>query len=92
MATLAEQIEQARQEALGTLSTAHDSAGLEEWNREYLGKKGRLTALFRGVGALVAEERARLARVARAERASAALVQCPGFRRSIAGASRGRQA
>jgi phenylalanyl-tRNA synthetase alpha chain len=58
MATLAEQIEQARREALDALDGAHDSATLEEWNREYLGKKGRLTALFRGVGALAAEERA----------------------------------
>ncbi|MDQ3704637.1 MAG: phenylalanine--tRNA ligase subunit alpha [Chloroflexota bacterium] len=58
MATLQEQIEQARQEALEALAPLRDSAGLEEWNRQYLGKKGLLTGLFRGVGALPAEERA----------------------------------
>ncbi|MEO8287430.1 MAG: phenylalanine--tRNA ligase subunit alpha [Chloroflexota bacterium] len=58
MASLGEQIEEARREALGSLAEVHDSAGLEEWNREYLGKKGRLTSLFRGVGTLAADERA----------------------------------
>lgn len=58
MATLQEQIEQARQEALAALGGAGDSTALEEWNRQYLGKKGLLTGLFRGVGALAAEERA----------------------------------
>jgi phenylalanyl-tRNA synthetase alpha chain len=58
MSTLGEQIEQARREALEALASVDDSAGLEEWNREYLGKKGRLTALFRGVGGLPTEERA----------------------------------
>jgi phenylalanyl-tRNA synthetase alpha chain len=58
MTTLQEQIEQARQEALGALSGVGASADLEEWNRQYLGKKGLLTGLFRGVGALPSEERA----------------------------------
>lgn len=58
MATLKEQIEEARRDALDGLQRVIDSASLEEWNREYLGKKGRMTALFRGVGALPAEERA----------------------------------
>ncbi len=58
MSSLQEQIEEARREALASLGGVSDSAGLEEWNREWLGKKGRLTALFRGVGGLPAEERA----------------------------------
>jgi phenylalanyl-tRNA synthetase alpha chain len=58
MATLREEIEGARREALSTLGEVSDSAGLEAWNREWLGKKGQLTALFRGVGGLPAEERA----------------------------------
>jgi phenylalanyl-tRNA synthetase alpha chain len=58
MASLGEQIEEARQKALSTLAGVSDSSGLEEWNREWLGKKGQLTALFRGVGALPGEERA----------------------------------
>lgn len=57
MASLREQIEAARQDALAALAEANNSAALEEWNRQYLGKKGRLTALFRGVGALPAQER-----------------------------------
>ena len=58
MTTLQEQIEQTQREALDALTRARDGAALEEWNREYLGKKGRLTALFRGVGGLPGEERA----------------------------------
>lgn len=58
MATLQKQIEEARHAALHALVNVSDSAALEEWNREYLGKKGRMTALFRGVGALPPEERA----------------------------------
>jgi phenylalanyl-tRNA synthetase alpha chain len=58
MSTLQQQIEEARSTALGALQAVQDSAALDEWNREWLGKKGRLTALFRGVGALPTEERA----------------------------------
>jgi phenylalanyl-tRNA synthetase alpha chain len=58
MSSLQAQIEESRREALASLAQVTDSAGLEEWNREYLGKQGRLTALFRGVGALPPEERA----------------------------------
>jgi len=58
MATLQEQIEEARRGALLALASVEASVGLEDWNREYLGKKGQLTALFRGVGSLPAEERA----------------------------------
>ena len=58
MSSLVEEIEEARREALAALAGVADGAGLEEWNREYLGKKGRLTGLFRGVGALAPEERA----------------------------------
>lgn len=57
MSTLQEQIEQSRREALAALETTGDSAALEEWNIKYLGKKGLMTALFRGVGALPAEDR-----------------------------------
>ncbi len=58
MPTLQEQIEEARREALVALAKADSGAALEEWNRAHLGKKGRMTGLFRGVGALPAEERA----------------------------------
>ncbi|HEX9987272.1 MAG TPA: phenylalanine--tRNA ligase subunit alpha [Chloroflexia bacterium] len=58
MPTLQEQIEESRREALLALAQVENGSGLEEWNREYLGKKGRMTGLFRGVGALPSEERA----------------------------------
>lgn len=58
MPTLQGQIEEARRGALDALAGVDGSVALEDWNREYLGKKGQLTALFRGVGALSAEERA----------------------------------
>ncbi len=59
MPTLEEQISAARSEALGALSPVESTAALEEWSNKYLGKKGQLTALFRGVGTLPPEERAR---------------------------------
>jgi len=58
VSTLTEQIEEQRSEALAALDGAQDSSGLDEWNARYLGKKGQLTALFRGLGTLPPEERA----------------------------------
>lgn len=58
MPTLQEQIEGARADALRALAEVRDGASLEEWSARYLGKKGLMTALFRGVGALPSEERA----------------------------------
>jgi phenylalanyl-tRNA synthetase alpha chain len=58
MPALQEQIQASRKEALEALAQVNDGAALEEWNRRYLGKKGQLTALFRGVGSLPPEERA----------------------------------
>src|SRR2546428_13703147 len=59
MPTLEEQIAAARLEALDSLGAVSDTAALEEWNSKYLGKKGQMTGLFRGVGALPAKERAK---------------------------------
>src|SRR5439155_9169874 len=59
MPTLQEQIEESRREALAALEQVGNSEALEEWNIKYLGKKGQLTGLFRGVGALPPDERAR---------------------------------
>src|SRR5436853_7752328 len=58
MPTLQEQIEDSRSEALSALRGVDNSAALEEWSIKYLGKKGQMTGLFRGVGGLPAEERA----------------------------------
>jgi phenylalanyl-tRNA synthetase alpha chain len=58
MSSLREQITLARAEALEALSGAGTGAALEDWNARYLGKKGMMTSLFRGLGSLPAEERA----------------------------------
>ena len=52
-----EQIASLRQEALEELSTLNDLKQLEDFRVRYMGKKGSVTALLRGMGALSAEER-----------------------------------
>ena len=52
-----EQLEALRSEALAELSTLSDAKQLEDFRVRYLGKKGSVTALLRGMGALSAEER-----------------------------------
>ena len=44
-------------EARASLAEAGDEAGLESWRVEWLGRRGRLTAVLRGVRELPAEER-----------------------------------
>ena len=45
------------EEALRDLAAAGDGASVEEWRVRYLGRKGRMTSLLRGVRDLPAEER-----------------------------------
>ena len=52
-----EQIEQIKVNALKEIEQAKDLKELNEVNVKYLGKKGELTAVLRGMGALSAEER-----------------------------------
>ena len=52
-----EQIEQIEVNALKEIEQAKDLKELNEANVKYLGKKGELTAVLRGMGALSAEER-----------------------------------
>ena len=52
-----EQIEQIKINALEEIKQASDLKELNEVNVKYLGKKGELTAVLRGMGALTAEER-----------------------------------
>ena len=52
-----EQIEQIKVNALKEIEQAKDLKELNEANVKYLGKKGELTAVLRGMGALSAEER-----------------------------------
>ncbi len=52
-----EQLERLRVEALNEIKAASDSAVLNEIRVKYLGKKGSLTAILRGMGGLPPEER-----------------------------------
>src|SRR5919201_1970907 len=56
MLTLEDQIEESRREALAALAAVDSGGALEEWSAKYLGKKGEMTGLFRGVGALPAKQ------------------------------------
>jgi phenylalanyl-tRNA synthetase alpha chain len=52
-----ESVEQLREAAVSALNSADSSEHLESWRVEFLGRKGRLTALLRGLGSLEIEER-----------------------------------
>ena len=45
------------QEAKDAISAAEDNATLEQLRVDFLGKKGQITALLKGLGKLSAEER-----------------------------------
>ena len=52
-----EQLEALRSSALAELATLDEPRALEEFRVRLLGKKGEVTALLRGMGAVPAEER-----------------------------------
>lgn len=52
-----EKLQALREQALGELSSLHALKDLEDFRVRYMGKKGELTGLLRGMGALPAEER-----------------------------------
>ena len=52
-----ESVEQLREAAVSALNSADSSEQIESWRVDFLGRKGRLTALLRGLGALEIEER-----------------------------------
>ena len=52
-----EQLEQIRTNATSKIEQAQDAKSLDEVRVKYLGKKGELTAVLRGMGALSPEER-----------------------------------
>jgi phenylalanyl-tRNA synthetase alpha chain len=64
LAQLTRDLESLRDDALGAARTAASSAALGEREVEYLGKKGRLTVVLRGIGALPAEDRPKVGSVA----------------------------
>ena len=59
-----EQLEQIKKAALEQLNEVSDKAELENLRVKYLGKKGELTAILRGMGKLTAEERPVVGKVA----------------------------
>ena len=52
-----ESVEQLREVAVSALNAADSSDQIESWRVDFLGRKGRLTALLRGLGSLEIEER-----------------------------------
>jgi phenylalanyl-tRNA synthetase alpha chain len=52
-----EQLEQMRQQAIGAIAAAITEDGLNEVRVRFLGRKGELTGLMKGLGALPADER-----------------------------------
>ncbi len=59
-----QQLEQLRQEAEAALAEANSAEATRIWHGEYLGRKGRLTAILRNLGSLPNEERRLVGRVA----------------------------
>ena len=52
-----EKLEALRTEAMSAIAAVQDEQTLDAWRVKYLGKKGALTEILRGMGALPAEER-----------------------------------
>lgn len=68
LADLTRDLENLRAEALASIKRAANTAGLEALELDVLGKKGRLTAVLRGIGALPGEDRPKVGAVANAVR------------------------
>jgi len=64
LADLTRDLETLRDEALGSIGACADVAALEALELDVLGKKGRLTTVLRGIGALPPEDRPRVGAVA----------------------------
>jgi phenylalanyl-tRNA synthetase alpha chain len=68
LADLTRDLEGLRDEALAAAAASQDVPTLEALELDVLGKKGRLTAVLRGIGALPADDRPRVGAVANAVR------------------------
>ncbi len=64
LADLTSDLEALRSEALDAIAAARDAATLEALELDVLGKKGRLTAVLRGIGGLPAEDRPKVGAIA----------------------------
>ena len=61
-------IDDVRNEAIARLGSLDSAAQADEWEREFVGPKGKVTALLRGLGALPADQRPAAGRAAQAFR------------------------
>jgi phenylalanyl-tRNA synthetase alpha chain len=64
LAELTRELEALRTEALDAVAGASDAAALDAIELDILGKKGRLTGVLRGIGALPAEDRPKVGSIA----------------------------
>ena len=64
LGTLTGDLERLRDDALAAIGAAADSSALAEIELDTLGKKGRLTLVLRGIGALPADDRPKVGAVA----------------------------
>jgi len=64
LAQLTRDLEDLRAEALAQAASARDTAALETLEVDVLGKKGRLTSVLRGIGALPVDDRPRVGAIA----------------------------
>ena len=65
-----EKLEALRSEAMNEIAAAQDEQTLDAWRVKYLGKKGALTEILRGMGALPAEERPKMGQMVNEVRAA----------------------
>ncbi len=68
LSDLLAQLESLRREALAAIAGTPDAATIESLEVDVLGKKGRLTAILRGIGALPGEDRPKVGAAANAVR------------------------
>jgi phenylalanyl-tRNA synthetase alpha chain len=68
LADLTRDLEALRDDSLGSIAASGDVAELEALELDILGKKGRLTTVLRGIGALPPDDRPRVGAVANAVR------------------------
>jgi phenylalanyl-tRNA synthetase alpha chain len=62
----AETVQQLREDAFSALTAASDAGALDAWRIEYLGRKGRLTGVLRGLADLSIDERKQVGAAANA--------------------------
>jgi phenylalanyl-tRNA synthetase alpha chain len=70
LADLTRDLETLQEEALASVAAAPDVAALDALEADVLGKKGRLTGVLRGIGALPAEDRPKVGAIANTVRAA----------------------